>query len=47
MIIKRNADNCNKELETMRRSQLKLDNSTAKIKNKLKATNSTLNNEEE
>ena len=35
-----------KELETIRRSKLKLDNSIAKIKNKLKATNSTLNNEE-
>ena len=37
--IDRNADHCNKELQTMR-SQPKLDNSIAKMKTKLNAINS-------
>ena len=38
---------CNKELETMKRNQSKLDNSFAKIKHKLNTMNSRLNNAEE
>ena len=34
-IINRNADQCNKELKTIKRNQSKLDNSIAKIKTKL------------
>ena len=45
--INRNADHCNKELETVKRSQSKLDNSTAKMKTELKALNSKVNNTEE
>ena len=44
--INRNADHCNKELETVKRSQSKLDNSTAKMKTELKALNSKVNNTE-
>ena len=43
----RNADHCNKELEIIKRSQLKLENSFAKMKAELKAINSKLNNTEE
>ena len=45
-IIDRNADSCNKELETIKRNQSKLDNSIAKIKNNLESMNSILNNVE-
>ena len=38
--IDRNADYCKKELETMRRSQEKLENSFAETKAELKAVNS-------
>lgn len=37
-------DYCNKELQTMKRNQSKLDDSIAKTKTKLKAMNSRLNN---
>ena len=37
----------NKELETIKRNQSKLDNSIAKIKSELKAMNSRLNNAKE
>ena len=43
----RNEDYCKKELETIRRSQEKLENSFAKMKAELKAMNSKLNNAEE
>ena len=45
--IDRNADHHNKELETIKRSQSKLDNPIAKMKTKLKAINSKLNKVEE
>ena len=45
--INRNADHCNKELGAIKRSQSKLENSIAKMKTKLKAINSKLNNAEE
>ena len=45
--IDRNVDHCNKELETIKRSQSKLDNSTAEVKTELKTMNSRLNNAEE
>lgn len=45
--INRNADYYKKELESIRRNQLKLENSFAKMKAKLKATDSKLNNAEE
>ena len=35
--IERNADHCNKELETVKRDQSKLDTSFIKIKNNLEA----------
>lgn len=35
----RNVDHCNKELETIKKSQSTLDNSIAKMKTKPKATN--------
>ena len=38
-----NANHCNKELSTIKRSQSKLDNSIAKMKTKPKAINSKLN----
>ena len=37
--IDRNADYCNKELETIKRSQSKFNNSTAEMKIKLKTIN--------
>ena len=43
----RHANHCNKELETIKRSQLKSKNSFAKKKAKLKAINTKLNNSEE
>ena len=45
--IDRNADHCNKELETIKRSQLKFENSFAETKAELKAMNSKLNNAEQ
>ena len=46
MIINKNANYCNKELETIKKDQSKLDNLTAKIKTQPKAINSKLNNAE-
>ena len=46
-MIGRSADHCNKELETIKKDQSKLDNLTAKIKTQPKAINSKLNNAEE
>ena len=43
----RNADNCKKEPETIRRSQEKLEDSFAETKAELKAMNSRMNNAEE
>ena len=45
--VNRNADYCKKELETIRRSQEKLENSFVKTKAELKAMNSRMNNEGE
>ena len=45
--ISRNADHCNKELETIKMSQSKLDNSVAKMKIKQMTIKSKLNNAEE
>ena len=45
-IIDIKADHCNKELEIIKRSQSKLDSSTAKIKTSLKAVNNRLNDAE-
>ena len=45
--IDRNADHCNKELETIKRSRLILDNSFAKTKAELKAIKSKINNAKE
>ena len=45
--INRNVDHCNKELETIKRSQSKLDNSISEVKTELKAINSKLKNVEE
>ena len=45
--IGRNVDHCNKKLGTIKRSQSELENTTAKIKTKLKTTNRKLNNTEE
>ena len=45
--INRNADYCKKELETVRRSQEKLETSFAEMKAELKAMNSRMNNAEE
>ena len=42
-----NADYCKKELEIIRRSQEKLENSFAETKAELKATSSRMNNTEE
>ena len=36
-IFDRNADHCNKELEGIKKTQSKLDNSIAEVKTKLKA----------
>ena len=46
-IINRNPGHCNKELETIKRNQSKLDNLIAKIKTNLEAMSSRLNNTEE
>lgn len=43
----RNANHCNKKLKNYTEKPIKLDNSIAKIKPKLKAMNSILNNAEE
>ena len=45
--INRNADYCKKELETIRRSQEKLENSFVEMKAELKAKNSRMHNAEE
>ena len=45
--IDRNADHCNKELETVKRSQSKFNSSTAEMKLKLKTINIKLNNAEQ
>ena len=45
--INRNAEYCKKELETIRRSQEKLENSFAETKAELKVMNSRMNNVEE
>lgn len=45
--VGRNVDRCNKKLGTIKRSQSELENTTAKIKTKLKTTNRKLNNAEE
>ena len=45
--INRNADYCKKGLETIRKSQDKLENSFAETKAKLKAMNCGMNNAEE
>ena len=45
--INRNVDYCKKDLETVRRSQEKLENSIAMIKAELKAMNSRKNNMKE
>ena len=45
-VIDSNAYYCKKELETMRRSQEKLENSFAKTKDELKAMHSRMNNAE-
>ena len=46
-VMERRADDCKKELETVRRSQEKWENSFAERKAELKATNSRMNNAEE
>ena len=46
-IIDRNMYHYNKELETMKRSQSKLNNSIAEMNTELKVINSKLNNAEE
>ena len=45
--INRSADHCNKELETIKRSQEKLENSLAEMKANLEAISSKPNNAEE
>ena len=45
--IDRNTDYCKKELETIRKSQEKLENSLAEMKTELKTMNSIMNNAEE
>ena len=45
--INRNAYYCKKELETIKRGQLKLENSFSEMKAELKAINSKLNKAEE
>ena len=45
-VINWNSDYGKKELETIKRSQEKLENSFAEMKPELKATNSRLHNEE-
>ena len=46
-IISRNADHCNREIETIKMNQSKLDNSIAKIKTNLVTIDSMLNDTEE
>ena len=46
-IIYRNEDHCNKEQETIKMNQSKINNSVAKIKTNLEAMNSWLNKTEE
>ena len=46
-IINRNADHCNKELETIQMNQSKNDNLIAKIKTNLEAMTRQLNDKEE
>ena len=46
-IFKRNADHCNKELETIKMNQSKIDNSVTEIKTNLETMNSRLNDTEE
>ena len=46
-IMDRNAGHCNKELETIKRNQSKLDNSIAEINTDVKAMNSRLTKAEE
>ena len=46
-IIDTSADNCNKELETIKMNRSKLDNSTAEIKTNLEAMTSRINDTEE
>ena len=43
----RNVDYCKKDLESIKRSQLKLENSSAEMKAELKAINRKLKNTEE
>ena len=46
-MIDGNADHCNKELESIKKNQSKLDSSIGEIKTNLEAINSRLNNKEE
>ena len=46
-IIDRNADPCNKKVETIKMNQSKTDNSIAEIKTNLEEMNSRLNDTEE
>ena len=46
-VVERNAKYCKKELETIRRSQEKLENSFVELKAELKATSNRMNNAEE
>ena len=46
-ILNRNADHSNKKLETVKRNQSNLDNSTAEIKTNPEAVNTKLSNTEE
>ena len=47
MIVNRNANYCNKELETIKMNQSKIDNSIVKIKINLHTVKSRLNDMEE
>ena len=46
-MIDGNADHCNKELQSIKKNQSKLDSSIGEIKTNLEAINSRLNNKEE
>ena len=46
-MIDGNADHCNKELESIKKNQSKLDSSIGEIKTNLEAINSRLNSKEE
>ena len=46
-IVNVNTDNFNKELETIKMTHSKIDNSTSEIKSNLEATNGQLNDTEE